>query len=395
MSEARSAPVAVIAGLGEAPPSPGGSGRTGEEMTLAACEEACRDAGVATTEVDAIVKFSHDTSLSVQTLAANLRCGELRFGVEVPYGGGSASALLELAAALVTSGAATTVLCHRTIVGDDWVARMNQPDEVRPYYLDTVNYLRPAGWTGYMHTFACMYSEHVARHGTTRETLGHVLRQMRANAARNRHAANAEPINIDEYLATPPVIGPFSHLDDFAVGDVGCAVVVTVAGRARAARAGRPVAEIAATAQSHRDGPMAWFDTRVLSTAVDGPARHVADLLFHRAGIGPGDVHSAHLYDCTTFAFLHLLEEARFCERGAGAELVAEPASLAARGVRPANTNGGDLAGGYSHGFRHILEAARQVTGTADHQVPDAETALVMGAPIGATSGAVLRRREL
>ena len=77
------------------------------------------------------------------------------------------------------------------------------------------------------------------------------------------------------------------------------------------------------------------------------------------------------------------------------AALVAEAGSLSATGRCPANTNGGDLAGGYSHGFRHIVEAARQVTGRAHNQVVEAETAMVMGASVGPTSGAILRRREM
>lgn len=355
---------------------------------------ACDDAGIATTDVDAIIKYSHDTSMSLQALAANLRCNELRFGLEVGNGGGSAGALLDAAKALVTSGQATTVLCLRTIVGDDWVARMNLPDEVRPYYMDTVNYLRPLGWTGYLHTFSSMYSEHAARYGTTRESLGHVLRQLRFNASRNPAAACADLVTVEEYLAEPATIGPFSELDDFAAGDVAGAVVVTTAQRAKELGMGRPLGELVASAQSHNDLPMAWFESRALADTQDGTVRHVADSLYAQAGIGSGDIDVAHLYDCTTFTFLHNLEEARLCERGEGAALVSEDGSLASDGSRPCNTNGGDLAGGYSHGFRHVVEAARQVTGVAANQVSGAETALVMGAQVGPTSGAILRRWE-
>jgi 3-oxoacyl-[acyl-carrier-protein] synthase III len=139
----RASDVAVLAGLGEVPPTPGGSGRGAEALTLTAIEAACADAGITTSAVDAIVKFSHDTSMSLQALAATLRCEELRFGLEIGSGGGSGAGLIDTAKTLVTSGAASVVLCYRTIVGNDWVARMNMPDEVRPYYMDVVNYLRP------------------------------------------------------------------------------------------------------------------------------------------------------------------------------------------------------------------------------------------------------------
>lgn len=387
--------VVVLAGLGEAPPSPGGSGRSGEAMTLTAVEAACDDAGLPTSGIDAILKYSHDASMSLQALAATLRCDELRFGLEMGSGGGTGCGLVDTARVLVASGAASAVLCYRTIVGNDWVARMNMPDEARPYYMDVVNYLRPVGWTGYLHSFASLFSEHASRYGTTREALGHVVSQLRANAARNPHAACREPLSVEEYLAEAPQIGPFSPLDDFSIGDVGVAVVVTTAEHAR--RLGRQsvVAEVVATAQSHNDQPMTWFENRVLASTEESPVRRVADQLYRKSRLAPSDIDVAHLYDCTSFTFLHNLEEARICERGEAAALVAEPGSLAADGRCPANTNGGDLAGGYSHGFRHLLEAARQVTGRAHNQVADAETALVMGAQIGPTSGAILKRREI
>lgn len=385
----------VLTGLGEAPPSPGGSGRSGEAMTLAAIEAACDDAGLATTGIDAILKYSHDAAISLQALAATLRCEELRFGLEMGSGGGTGPGLIDTARTLVASGAASAVLCYRTIVGNDWVARMNMPDEARPYYMDVVNYLRPVGWTGYLHTFASLYSQHAARYGTTREALGHVVSQLRANAARNPHAACREPLSLEEYLSQPPQIGPFSQLDDFVIGDVGVAVVVTTAERARQLGRQRVVAEVVATAQTHNAQPMTWFENRVFASTEESPVRHVADQLYRRSGLTPKAIDVAHLYDCTSFTFLHNLEEARLCERGEGARLVAEPGSLAADGSRPANTNGGDLAGGYSHGFRHLIEAARQVSGRACNQVANAETALVMGAQIGPTSGAILRRREI
>jgi len=272
---------------------------------------------------------------------------------------------------------------------------MTLPDEARPYYLDTVNYLRPVGWSGYLHNFAAMFSEHAARHGTSRETLGQIACQLRSNALQNPFAACREPLTLDEYLAVPPTIGPFSSLDDFTPGDVSAAVIVTASERAGARDGRRVVAEIVAAEQSHNSQPMSWFDSRVFCSTDDGPVRNAAARLFEASGLSPTNIQVAHLYDCSTFTFLYLLEEVGMCERGAASELVAEPDSFGAGGKLPANLNGGDFAGGYSHGFRHIVEAARQVMGCASNQVHGAEVALVMGAPLGPTSGCILRRMEL
>ena len=76
-------------------------------------------------------------------------------------------------------------------------------------------------------------------------------------------------------------------------------------------------------------------------------------------------------------------------EFGANDGLRGQPAAiaegnLALEGSLPCNTNGGLIGEGYIHGLNLVLEATRQLRGTAVNQVPDAQTVLVSSSRTGA-----------
>jgi acetyl-CoA acetyltransferase len=214
---------------------------------------------------------------------------------------------------------------------------------------------------------------------------------MRANAARNRNAVMPEPVSRDEYFAAPRTVGPFNRFDEYASADVSCAVIVADPARQPASRT---LVEIMASAQSHGPDPKTWFDLRQLSSSYPAsPATVVADRIFAESGLTPDRIDVAALYDCTTFTPLDLLTQYGLVSHAELPEVI-DAGELGVGGRIALNPHGGDYAGGYSHGFRHILEAVRQLRGTADNQVADAEFALVAAPQIGPTSGAILRRVE-
>lgn len=380
-----------ISGIGETDVTPIGSGRYAEQLAIESAQLACDDAGIDTHDIDGIFRYSHDGAISAMSLAANLGSRELRVAADIPHAGGSGAALLDAASQAIRSGVARTVLCTRTVVGAEWMRQLQLPDPLRPFYLDSGNYLRPAGWTGYLHLFGALYQEHALRYGTTRSALGRVGQQMRQNAAASMSAIPAPVYSMDEYLQAAITVSPFCHYDEFIGADLSCSVIVTGAEPNRTGPHSTPV-EIVSSVVAQGPGAMGWFDTRPLSpAALDSPSRAVADELYRLSGLNPGHIDVAELYDCTTFTLFFLLEESRRCERGEAVDLVSGDALLAT-GARPTNTHGGDLTGGYSHGFRQILEAVRQLRGTAKNQVVEPEHALVLGPPAGPTSGAILRR---
>lgn len=372
--------------------SPSGSGRSGAYMTVQAVQDACRDAGLSPSDVDGVVKYTYDGAISAMTLSATLGSRELNASVEVPSGGGSSVALVDIARALVESGRARAVVCFRTLLGDEWLRQMLEPDPLRPYYLDGSNYLRASGWTGYLHAFAAIYTEFAARYPISRETLFASANQWRANAARNPGAIATEPLDRAAYFdPAARTVGPFTRFDEYASADQSCAVLVTAAGRS-----GQPAreVEIVASAQSHGPDPKTWFDLRPTSdTYPESPSSSVAAKLYAEAGLTPADISVAALYDCTSFTVLDLVAAYGIAPPGEVAAMV-EAGAFAASGPRPVNPHGGDFAGGYTAGFRHVLEAARQVRGEAANQVPDAQFAIVGAPQIGPTSGAILKRSE-
>jgi acetyl-CoA acetyltransferase len=383
---------AVIAGIGEAPITLPGSGRPADTMTLAAARAACADAGISPTAIDAVVKYTYDGSLSAMALAATLGSAETNALIEIPNGGGSSAALIDMARLLIQAGRAKTVLCFRTISGQEWLEQMVTADPMRPYYLDGSNYLRQSGFTGYLHSFAALYAEYDALYGLPREALFTSANALRANAAKTSTGLSTAVLTRDEYFdESARTVGPFTKYDEYCVADLSCAVIVTAAGATD--RPSREV-EILASAQSQGPAAKTWFDLRPFTNSYpDSPSTWVARKLYAEAGIGPSQIDVAAIYDCTSFTVLDLVEAYQLCKPGEVGDLLADGA-FAVDGALPLNLNGGDFAGGYSAGFRHVLEATRQLRGEAENQVADPEFAVVAAPQIGPTSGAILRRSE-
>ncbi len=100
------------------------------------------------------------------------------------------------------------------------------------------------------------------------------------------------------------------------------------------------------------------------------------------AGIGPGDVDIAEIYDAYPVINLIALEEMGFVERGAAGAFV-EAGETWPGGRLPMTTNGGMLSQGHTGaggGVAILVEAVRQLMGKAgERQVPDARVAVETG----------------
>ncbi|GAA2447527.1 lipid-transfer protein [Actinomadura vinacea] len=381
---------AAIAGVGYTPFSKN-SGVSTLTLAVEAVLAALDDAGLGVDDVDALATHRVGDSTPPWVVAPALGVPEVTWYLD-QFGGGSVShSVIGQAAMAVASGAAETVVCYRAV---------NARSEFRmggtgraPAPMFDVQYQAPYGYFAPPQQFAMYTRAHMNAYGTTHEQLGHIAVGQRANAVKNARALKRDPITLDDYLASRWIAEPLRLLDCCLETDGACAVVVTSRERARDLR--RPPVLISGAAWAGGDS--------FFSGAGSGPsgtdltvteAARLAPRLYAMAGVGPGDIDVAELYDCFTYSVVVQLEDYGFCAKGEGGPYAASGA-LALDGELPVNTHGGFLSEGYVHGINHVAEAVSQLRGTAgDRQVPGAEVALSTSQPgyvLAGTSALILR----
>jgi acetyl-CoA acetyltransferase len=110
------------------------------------------------------------------------------------------------------------------------------------------------------------------------------------------------------------------------------------------------------------------------------------------AGVGPGDLDLAQVYDGFSISALIQTEMLGLCDPGESARFY--HAGHARPGGRmPVNTSGGHLSGGYVPGINLVIEGVRQLRGMEGaRQVPDAQICAVSGLGGNSHSTAILTR---
>jgi len=105
--------------------------------------------------------------------------------------------------------------------------------------------------------------------------------------------------------------------------------------------------------------------------------------LFDDGGFSRDDIDVALIYDAFSPILLMQIEALGFCGFGEAKDFIAD-GNMRLDGTLPINTNGGLIGEGYIHGLNLVLEATRQLRGTAVNQVVAARTALVTASRTGA-----------
>ncbi|MGX1671447.1 thiolase C-terminal domain-containing protein [Streptomyces sp. NPDC055400] len=215
----------------------------------------------------------------------------------------------------------------------------------------------------YGHSLIAKYAMAARRHmhayGTTLEQLAEVAVQARANAALNSEAMFRDPVTVDDVLDGPMIADPFTKLHCCIRSDGGAAVLL-VAEDLLPDCAKSPVWVLGSGEYVSHTTMSEWDDFTVSPAAVSGK------LAFERAGVTPGEIDLAEIYDAFTYMTLVTLEDLGFCAKGEGGPFV-EKGRLLRDGGLPTNTDGGGLSAQHPgmRGLFLLVEAVRQLRGEA------------------------------
>jgi acetyl-CoA acetyltransferase len=215
------------------------------------------------------------------------------------------------------------------------------------------------------------------------DTYGYDERAMAKIAADQRVNANHHPgaifhdvpITVDDVVNSPVIVSPLHMLEIVMPVMGGAGVLVVSADVARRSK-NRPV--WVKGFGERVTCKMVMYAENLLQT----PMIKAAASAFSMAGLTHTDMDMVSIYDCYTITALLSLEDAGFCEKGAGLKFVADH-DLTFRGDFPMNTAGGQLGygqAGFAGGMHHVCDATRQLMGRAGAtQVPDCNRAFVSG----------------
>ncbi|WP_019546618.1 thiolase family protein [Streptomyces sulphureus] len=385
---------AVITGIGQ---SQIGRriGRTGIDLALEAAETAVQHSGLSFDDIDGVASYPGPVAAEGGFVGATTHDVRDAFGLRTRWHAssvetsGQAGTLMDAAMAVAT-GRATHVLCFRSV----WEAtaqasgraaaltgkaqRASGHGEFRMPF----GAASPANWIGmyaqrYMHDF-----------GLTREQIGKLVINARANAGRNPNAIYRKPMTMEEYLGARLISWPLGLYDC----DVPCdgATALIVSRREDSAGLAKPPIslESAGSALYERHS---WDQRADLTTMA---AHDAAAAMWQGTRLTPADVDFATLYDGFSYLCAQWIEALGFCEHGKVGQFLDAPENYCQDGRLPINPHGGQLSAGRLHGYGFLHEACLQLWDEAgERQLPKDVATAAVGIGGGPEAGCLLLHR--
>ncbi len=343
----------VVSGVGQTAYR-GNRGRSAIEMTFESILAACKDAGIASSEIDGIICYPN--SASAEEIVVDLGLKRLGYTSTIHLGGAAAVASLLHAQLAIRAGLARHIVISR--------ARTNQSGQrvnLAPSQAPGQHFRRqleePYGINTPGQRYAMLCRRYMHEYGLTREQLGIVALTARRHANLNPQAQMHEkPLTMEMYLAGRVIADPYLLFDCCLETDGSCSIIVSAADAVRDERRKATVRSVAVGHPSSPDDMTNRRDFLNIGLADAAP------LAWNLAGMGPEDMDAAMIYDCFTFEMIHQLEAAGFAPHGEGGRFV-EVEGVGLDGKLPVNTHGGLLSEGHMLGLNHVIEAVHQIRG--------------------------------
>jgi acetyl-CoA C-acetyltransferase len=298
--------------------------------------------------------------------------------------GGSAYLLhVAHAAEAIAQGKCNVALI--TLAGRPRAAGLNAEPPV-DYNVPDMPFEQPYGPT-VVNTYGMCAMRHMYQYGTTSAQLAWIKVAASHHAQHNPNAMLKKVVTVEEVLASPMISDPLHRLDCCVVSDGGGALVVVSPEIAKSLK--RQSVRIIGSGEAAKGQDGGKVDLSYSAAAWAG------ERAFAQAGVKPGDVKYASIYDSFTITALMQIEDLGFCEKGKGGRFVADGGLISGVGRLPFNTDGGGLCNnhpGNRGGMTKVIEAVRQLRGEAHPavQVKDCDLALAsgMGGWMGSRHGA-------
>ncbi|HVE93028.1 MAG TPA: acetyl-CoA acetyltransferase [Actinomycetota bacterium] len=249
-----------------------------------------------------------------------------------------------------------------------------------------------------MFALAATRSFHV--HGWTKEDLAQVAVKNHANGVHHPKAHFRRAITVEQAVSAPIVAWPLGRFDCCAVSDGAAAVIITRPETAKNLAHADDFVRVKANALAvHTAWPMFKSSMDYLGFPA---TRDAAALAYEEAGVkDPArEISFAEVHDCFTITEILNYQDLGFCKEGEGVHLLRE-GQTSPGGSIPVNVSGGLKCFGHpigSTGCRMIVESTKQLQGRADGvQVADATLGLAhnLGGPGAVCSVTILGRNDV
>lgn len=338
-------------------------GRDRIDLIVEATRRAIADAGVSKDMLDGVmIKMANSAPSFLYGQKVSEALGlRPRMGCALDQGGAANVSLISYAAMAIDAG-----MMDMAVIGYGDTPRTGSHAVYhRPRGEDAAY-----GWYATAAGYAMIHQAYRQRYDTPDEHFGAVAVQCRANAMTNPSAHLRAELSMDDYLAGNWVVEPLRRDDCCLLSDGGAAVIICSAKRARGLGITNAVPIL-----GFGQGQESW-EVHLRPDLLDNMAAASADTAYRMAGVGPGDVDFAQLYDCFTVTALQTIEDYGLAPRGtAGAMALAE--GIGVDGKLPLNTSGGLLSESGTPGLQLVIEAVRQMRGDARLQVNDPKVGII------------------